>query len=170
MSRSRREPSRPPARRRGIGLGLVLSVAVLSGCVPEPTPVPTAEPEPSPTVTASETSAPPVDALIPDGSAEDNLPFFSSIVGQVWASDARESGRAYVDALVAAGFDKAAMQVTEDLSTVGNRAESLQFSVRWGQQCLVGQVGPATGEPFATVTDVVGDGACLLGQTRPIDW
>lgn len=151
-------------------VGLALGAVVFSGCAPEPTPAPTPTADPEPTPTASETTAPRADALVPEGSAEDNLPFFSSIVDQVWASEARDEGRAYVDALSAAGFDKAAMQVTEDLSTVGNPAESLQFSVRWGEQCLVGQVGPATGEPFATVTDVVGDGACLLGQTRPIDW
>ena len=43
------------------------------------------------------------------------------------------AGRAYIDALVAAGFDKAAMQVTPDQTTVGNPAESIQFSVRWGR-------------------------------------
>jgi hypothetical protein len=141
----------------------------LAGCT-----VPTPEPAPSRTATASATpsSAPTstVPALVPDGSATDNLPFFTALVGQVWAGADRASGRAYIDALVAAGFDKAAMQVTADQSTVGNDAESIQFSVRWGEECLIGQVGPATGEPVSVVVDGLPDGGCLLGRTRTIDW
>jgi hypothetical protein len=108
--------------------------------------------------------------LVPEGSASDNLPLFQTVTVTVWDSENRASGRAYVDALVGAGFDKAAMQVTEDRSTVGNPAESIQFSVRWGDECLVGQVGPATGEPVAVVVPVLAEGTCLVGQTRPIDW
>ena len=70
---------------------------------------------------------------------------------------------------MAAGFDKSAMQVTSDTSTVGNPAESIQFSVRWGDECLVGQVGPATGTAVTTVLPAV-SGACLVGTTRAIDW
>ena len=70
-----------------------------------------------------------------------------AVTAAVWATPDQVSGRAYIDALVAAGFDKSAMQVTPDQSTVGNPAESIQFSVRWGEECLVGQVGPSTGAP-----------------------
>lgn len=63
------------------------------------------------------------------------------------------------------------MQVTQDLSTVGNAAESLQFSVRWGDDlCLVGQVGPSTGEPVTMIMDQLAEGRCLIGNTRSIDW
>lgn len=108
--------------------------------------------------------------LVPDGTADDNLPLFAAVTAAVWASPESVSGRAYVDALTAAGFDKAAMQVTADTSTVGNPAESILFSVRWDDECLVGQVGPAIGEPVAVVVPVLAEGACLVGQTRPIDW
>jgi len=107
---------------------------------------------------------------VPDGTAEDNLAIFTQITEQVWASDDRAAGRAYIDALTAAGFDKAAMQVTEDYSTVGNAAESMQFSVRLADACLVGQVGPATGEPVVAIMDVLEDRFCLIGATRTIDW
>ncbi len=95
---------------------------------------------------------------------------FTAVAAAVWASPDRAAGRAYIDALVAAGFDKAAMQVTNDTSTIGNPAESIQFSVRWGEECLIGQVGPATGDPVTTVVPVLAEGTCLIGQTRPITW
>ncbi len=142
---------------------------MLSGCVAE-------EPRTGARTTASAPSstapsADPAAALLPDGSAEDNLPYFTHVTEQVWASDRRAEGRAYVDALVEAGFDKAAMQVTHDASTVGNPAESMQFSVLWQGECLVGQVGPDIGEAVTRVLPALEDGTlCLLGATRPIDW
>lgn len=139
---------------------------LLSACGPQ------SEPTPSPT--AAETSAEPTPSgptLVPEGTAEENLPLFSDVTAQVWASDQRGAGRAYIDALIAAGFDREAMQVTQDVSTVGNPAESLQFSVRWGEtECLVGQVGPSTGEPVTAVLPQLAEGRCLVGSTRPIDW
>jgi len=107
---------------------------------------------------------------VPDGTADDNLPLFAAVTAAVWGSADKASGRAYIDALTAAGFDKAAMQVTRDTSTVGNPAESIQFSVRWGDECLMGQVGPATGDPVVDVLPGLAEGTCLVGETRPIDW
>lgn len=162
-------------RRSALVALAVVAVAVVTACAPA-TPAPTAStsaPAASagPTPSASdggETTAP--TALVPDGTAQDNLPYFTGITEAVWATESRLSGRAYIDALVAAGFDKTAMQVTSDTTTVGNPAESIQFSVRWGEDCLVGQVGPATGDPVTVVLPAIGEGTCLVGQTRPIDW
>lgn len=109
--------------------------------------------------------------LIPDGSAEENLPLFASVTAKVWASEKRSSGRAYIDALTQAGFDRTRMQVTQDQSTVGRAAESLQFSVAWGEsECLIGQVGPSTGDPVTEVMPQLAEGRCLVGATRSIDW
>lgn len=104
------------------------------------------------------------------GEAAQRLPLFSQTVASVWAGPDPVSGRAYIDALVAAGFDKAAMQVTADRSTIGNAAESIEFSVRLGDECLVGQVGPSIGDPVTTVLPGLSSGGCLIGQTRAIDW
>lgn len=132
---------------------------------------PSSTASPSAIATASPTpTVPPGPVLVKDGSAEDNLPLFAAITADVWASPDGGSGRAYIDALAAAGFDKAAMQVTEDHSTVGNPAESLQFSVHWGDECLIGQVGPAIGTPVTVVVPALAEGTCLVGRTRPIDW
>ena len=59
-------------------------------------------------------TAPAGPVLVPEGTAEDNLPLFTEVTAAVWASPDSASGRAYIDALAAAGFDKSAMQVTED--------------------------------------------------------
>lgn len=108
---------------------------------------------------------------MPDGTAEENLPVFTATAEAVWASDQQGAGRAYIDALIGAGFDRDAMQVTQDQTTVGNPAESLQFSVRWGNdECLVGQVGPSTGQVVTAVLPQLAEGRCLVGATRPIDW
>jgi len=145
----------------------------LAGCVGAPDTAPTA---PAPSGSASQSSAPPAPtasaapALDPQGTATDNLVFFAGVIDSVWASGSPGAGRAYVDALVAAGFDKGAMQVTKDLSTVGNPAESMQVSVLWASECLVGQFGSATGAPHSTVQAVLPGDLCLLGNTRPIDW
>lgn len=144
-----------------IGLGAM----AVAGCAAEPAPAP--EPqvstaEPAPTATAP--------VLVPEGTAADNLPIFTAVMDAVAATDARAQGAAYVDALVAAGFDKSAMQVTNDLTTVGDAVDSIQFSVRWAGECLVGQVGPSTPAPTAVVLPLLPGDLCLIGQTRPIDW
>ncbi|MDQ7877619.1 hypothetical protein Q9R08_06490 [Microbacterium sp. QXD-8] len=176
MARDLPPRARFEARHRPIAsaIAALLLAAALTACAPETVPDPTS----SPTVTAttaqpgpSSTPESPAEAtLMPDGTAADNLPLFAAVTAAVWASEGRVTGRAYVDALAAAGFDKAAMQVTADQTTVGNPAESIQFAVRWGDECLVGQVGPATGNPVTVVVPVLAEGTCLVGQTRPIDW
>lgn len=165
------EPVRlEPNRRRstvksGVLLlaGLSLSVLV-AACSQSPVEEPTSA-APTPTVTAS---APAV-GLVPDGSAEDNKPFFDQVSAAVAQND-DAGGRDFIDALVAAGFDKATMEVTKDATTLGDRAESIQFSVRWGDGCLIGQFGPAVGGYHSTVQPVLGTDRCLIGETRAIDW
>lgn len=152
-------------------IAAVLAAALMfAGCAPAPapgTPASTTSTDPVPTASPTASSAP---ELHPEGTAADNLPLFTAVTRGVWESSERESGRAYIDALVAAGFDKTAMQVTPDRSTIGSTAESLQFSVRWGDECLIGQVGEATGDPVTAILPGLSTGKCLIGQTRPIDW
>lgn len=148
---------------------VALLTSILVACAPEaaPSPEPSASVQPTPTATPT----PEAPAFYPDGTAEENLPLFTAVTEKVWASDEKYSGRAYIDALIAVGFDRAQMQVTNDQTTVGNPAESAQFSVRWGEEfCLIGQFGPSTGEPVTTIMDQLPEGRCLIGNTRPIDW
>ena len=150
---------------------LAIGALAFAGCTPSP------EPAPSPTASVSRPSATPTPSptatsavLIPDGTAADNLPLFIEVMDAVAATDARVQGRAYIDALVTAGFPKDAMEVTQDLTTVGNPADSIQFSVQWAGECLVGQVGPSVAVPTALVLPLTPGGTCLVGQTRAIDW
>lgn len=146
--------------------------ACTSGAPVEPTGAPaTASAVPSapgPSPTPAPDAAPP--ALRPDGSASDNLPYFDAVNLAVIAADDGAGGRALVDALAAAGFDTAAMQVTADTTTIGDRADSIQFAVRFAGECLVGQYGPKSDGYHSAVRPGLGTGGCLVGSTRPIDW
>jgi hypothetical protein len=164
-----RRPSIAALRTTVVVLALTLAVP-LAGCAPVGQAPSSTTGSPATTgATQSPATASPAPTLVPGGTADDNLPLFRAVTARVWSSDQRASGRAYIDALVAAGFDRGAMQLTEDHSTVGNPAESFQFSVRWGDaECLVGQVGPSTGDPVTAVLPQLDAGACLIGKTAPV--
>ncbi|MFD3444192.1 DUF6993 domain-containing protein [Microbacteriaceae bacterium 4G12] len=110
--------------------------------------------------------APPT--LIPGGTAEENRPLFDSVSAAVVAADPGADGRALVDALVAAGFDKAAMEVTDDTTAIGRDADAVQFAVRASDGCIIGERS-ASGYG-SLVAPVLGTGRCLVGETRTIDW
>ncbi|RWZ52075.1 hypothetical protein ELQ90_07505 [Labedella phragmitis] len=157
------ERRRSSGRRGSVSVLIGLSiVAILAACTQAPSDEKTA---PAPATTAPV----PAVALVPEGSAEDNKPFFDQ-VNAATAQNEDAGGRDFVDALVASGFDKAAMEVTKDATTLGDRAESIQFSVRWGDSCLIGQFGPAVGGYHSTIQPALGTDRCLIGETRPIDW
>lgn len=168
------EQNLPSRAARGAACGIVVALSlVIAGCAAEPPvgPSPTADPSTSAQATPSTSPSTREPELVPDGNAYDNLPLFTAVTEAVWVSPGSVSGRAYIDALVAAGFDKAAMEVTADRTTIDNPVESIMFSVQWDDGlCLVGQVGPTTGDPVTAVFPVVEESGCLIGETRPIDW
>ncbi|KQP01246.1 hypothetical protein ASF30_01010 [Leifsonia sp. Leaf264] len=161
-------------RRNRIAAGVIVAAGaslVLSACMsptPAPTPTPTTT-SAAPTATPTPTT-PAVPVLKPGLSADENLAYFDMVNNAVIAANANAGGRDFVDALVAGGFDKAAMQVTPDRTAVDLQADSIQWSVLFNSECLVGQYGPASGGYHGIVADPTGQGACLLGETRPIDW
>ncbi|GGI47226.1 hypothetical protein BCL57_001926 [Agromyces flavus] len=163
-------------RRRAVGAATitVVSVLVFAACTPRDAVMPpapsTSGPEATPSVGATVPPASEPPALRPQGSATDNLPYFDAINRAAIAADAGAGGRDFVDALIAAGFEKSAMQVTADATTIGDPADSIQFSVRFAGECLVGQYGPKSDGYHSAVRPALGTGDCLIGQTRPIDW
>ncbi|MFC9558147.1 DUF6993 domain-containing protein [Agromyces sp. NPDC056965] len=160
-------------RRFGTSAALAIAgVAMLVGLTactfgdPEPTAPATARPTPSDPGAATPTAP----EFRPELSATENLAYFDWVNGGVVAANASAGGRDFIDALVAGGFDKAQMQVTSDTTTEGKPADSVQFSVLFQGECLVGQYGPASGGYHGAVRPPLGTGTCLVGQTRPIDW
>jgi hypothetical protein len=156
-------------RRASPALALLVAGLVVTGLA-----ACTAPEEPAPAASVSAAPSASVEApviaptLSPTGSAADNLAFFDSVNSSFLAADPMPGGRAILDNLVAAGFDKAAMQVTADETTIGRDVDSVQFSVRFGDRCLIGQAA-ASGYAGIEAPAVAGD-RCLIGETRPIDW
>jgi hypothetical protein len=144
----------------------VVLAGILAGCSPtqpQATPKPSASEAPA----ATPSAAPSFD---PGAPADEAIVFFDTVNTATLEANAAADGRAFIDGLVAAGFDKTAMEVTSDSTTIGNAADSIQFSVRWGESCLIGQNGAAVGGYHSTVGPLLGSGTCLIGSTRPIDW
>ncbi|MGW9629261.1 DUF6993 domain-containing protein [Agromyces sp. NPDC055520] len=148
------------------GAAIIVALAGCSADATEPTTPPTTRPTPTdaggPTATAPD--------FKPELSAAENQAYFDWVNGGVIAANAAAGGRDFIDALVAAGFDKSQMQVTADTTTIGDPADSMQFSVLFQGECLVGQYGPKSGGYHGALRPPLGTGGCLVGQTRPIDW
>jgi hypothetical protein len=148
-----------------IATGAVVAGVLLAGCapqggppVPTATPVETAEPAPTPT---------PDPELVEGGTAGQNRPYFEFTLRTLLDETPQPSTQALVAALVAAGFDRAAMQATADTTPTGARADSVLVSVRIEDQCLIGQT--ANGGLVTELADVLGSGACLVGRTASLD-
>ena len=159
--------------RRGVRVAapLLLVAALglaLAGCTPDAAPSPTPTPDAAtPTASAAPAPAPPT-TYDPTLGAAGNKPVFDQTSQAVIAANSNAGGADFIVALRTAGFDGGAMQLTPDITTVGVKADSVQFSVRLADGCLIGQYGQGTYE--SQVMPVLGTGACLIGQTRPIDF
>ena len=160
-------------RRFGIHAVLALAGAAMlvgvAGCTAPSTETGATGPTSSSSAAPTQ-SAPPVPTLNPGLSAGENLAFFDSVNQGVATANPEAGGRDFVDALVAAGFDKSQMEVTADRTTVDLAADSVQFAVLFQGECLIGQYGPASDGYHSAVRPPLGTGGCLVGQTRPIDW
>lgn len=144
-------------------LGLGLTGCVGTPAAPQLTSSAVATPTPSTTPVTD-----PV--LQPTLSAKENLDYFDFVNKRLLATNPSADGRAFVDALIAAGFAKADMQLTVDKTSVNLVANSIQFSVKFNGGCLIGQNGPDSDGYHGEATVLLSTGACLVGQTRPIDW
>ncbi len=110
--------------------------------------------------------------FVPGGSASDNLPYFTEVLRAYAEGEAPVTGQPIVDAVAAAGFDKAVMQVSFDESMTGLDADNIFVSVRMGADCLIGQIVASDREFAVQVEPAVGPAQdiCLIGKTRQIDW
>ena len=110
--------------------------------------------------------------FFPEGTADENLPYFHETLRQFAVGTAPVQGAPVVDALAAAGFDKTKMQVSFDESKTDLVADNIFVSVLIGQDCLIGQVVVADRSFVTEAAPAVGPdkSLCLIGTTRPIDW
>lgn len=156
----------PVARRRvTLAVAAMVTTLALAGCAP------TSEmPQPTPSVTRSATPTP-TPTVVPErvegGTAGQNRPYVEYIIGRLVSIHPQPASLEIIDTLVAGGFDRAAMQVTEDTTRVGSRADSILFSILIDGQCLLGQV--ADGAVATSLGDVLGTGRCLVGRTLSLD-
>lgn len=143
---------------------------VLTGCVPDPQPTSTSSaPTASETPTPTPTDAPPP-ALVPNGTAAENKPFFDYLNNQaITAAGGQPDGPAFINSLRAGGFAVETMELTPDITTVGVKADSVQFSVHAADACLIAQWG-AVGGYTSVIAAPLATGKCFVGQTRPIDF
>ena len=142
------------------------AVLLVSGCTPiDAQPSPTDDPSAEPTASATPEPDP---ELVEGGTAGQNRPYFEFLLSGMLERNPEPSSQTVVNSLVNGGFDKASMQVTADTTPVGQRADSILVSVLIGDQCLIGQV--IDSELTSQLTDVLGTGRCLIGETVSIDW
>jgi hypothetical protein len=106
--------------------------------------------------------------LDPTGTAEENLPFWEYLVGKMSSTYQMVDGSIMIQSLVDNGFNKADMELTPNETAIGERADSVIFSVRFDGQCFIGQIFPDGHN--ATLQPILSTGKCLVGVTRPIDF
>jgi hypothetical protein len=154
--------------RATLGIVAVAAAIALSGCAAGERPLPTVTgsiPTAAPAPTAT---APAVLTLNPNGSAADNLAYFDQLNQESIDRKGPATGKVMTEGLIRGGFDKSTMQVTPDTTAIGLDADSVQFSVVFAGECLIGQVGG--GGYTSVVLPTLADGTCLVGQTREITW
>lgn len=156
-------PPRPGALLVGVALASVLA---LSACTSQ-SPAPSESPRSSSASATPTPSAPPTFSA--DAATPEALAVFDHTVQTLLKATPQPHGRDVIDALVAAGFDKKAMEVTPDDTTIGRAVDSIEFAVVWKKKdCLVGQVGSSSFS--SSSSPVLSTGKCLVGTTRAIDW
>ena len=163
------------ARRSRFAVGAVSAVLLLSvsltACASGPVGTTPSATAPSVSATPEPSATPvPEPTLVPSGTAAENLVYFNFLAASVTKATPTAGGRAYIDALVAGGFDRTAMEVSFDRTQADLAADAIVFSVRIADECLIGQIGPASDGFHSQVAPVLSTGLCLVGSTRQIDW
>ncbi|WP_167051277.1 hypothetical protein [Salinibacterium sp. ZJ77] len=150
-------------RRTTAAVILVAASLALVGCTaaaPAPTTAPVESPGATPTPEPTVAPEP-----VFDGTATDNKAFFDWVNEELIASGTALNGAAFVDNLEGAGFPRDVMEVTPDTTSIGIAADNIVFSIRFGEECLLGQWGNIG--YTSMVAPVLSTGRCLVGTERP---
>ena len=146
-------------------VGAIVSVGLV-GCSGGDTVEPLTTTAPTSTASASATDSSSPSASTDPAVAAELAKFDASNRGVAAAGAPDDHG--IVDALVAAGFAKSAMQITPDTPTNGRKVAAIEVAVLVGSTCLIGGFN-GTAYTSDTAPALAG-GKCLLGNTRAIDW
>lgn len=159
------------AKRLGhAALALGIALPLLAGCSVAETVIGGPSPE---TPKREEVKTPKVaPTFVPDGTAEQNLPFFTEVIRKYTAGDQPITGKPVAQAVIDAGFDPAMMQFSFDESKTGLTADNIFVSVRVGADCLIGQLVTGDRSFVAKNEPAIGPKGdiCLIGITRSVDW
>ncbi|MFT4283612.1 MAG: hypothetical protein QM598_02105 [Protaetiibacter sp.] len=151
-----------PRRALACAVAAVALLALAACTAPGPMPTPStsgassAEPSPTPT---------PDPEPVFDGTAADNQGYFDLVNRELIAAGGALNGPAFVDNLVAHGYPRESMEVTPDKTAIGEPADNVVFSIRFGETCLLGQWGNIG--YTSLVSEVLATGRCLIGTPRP---
>jgi ABC-type transport system substrate-binding protein len=151
-------------------IALVAIAASLTGCSSAPVAAPSSSPTSTPTLAPTPTTVPepPPDAVFdPQADAETNRPVIDQVLVPLVATGAIPSGEQIVTALIEAGADVSILEVTADRTAIGLEVDSILFSVRLGDECILGQFD---GDGYTSTTaPVLASGGCLIGTTVSLD-
>ncbi len=150
-----------------LGAGLLLA-----GCQMGPqsaTPSASSVASKSSTTTSTPTTSPsatvePIPALIPDGTATQNLPYFNYVIRQALTADPTLDSFAIAQIVSQSGFPADTVQFTFTRTSVGLAADSVTIAALFSGECLIGQYGPAVPEYHGIVLPGLAQGGCLIGS------
>lgn len=141
-------------------LALAIALAV-SGCA-------TSSPAPSPTSSTSEASATPTatpnPTFAPDGTAKDNLPYFTYVITTALAAEPALDSAGLAQKIAEAGFPAESIQYTFSSTAVGLVSDTADVASDFGGACLVAQFGPVLPAPHVVVLPTLAQGGCLIGS------
>lgn len=151
-----------------LGVATVVTVlAIVSGCSePSSSTAPVTEvaalDEEAPLLPSEgeEVETPPV--FDPDGTADDNLAFFESVLVAAGAGSGITSSDAPIGRLIAAGFSAASITHTQDATARQFPVDSISIAVEFDGQCLIGQY--STTWVTSGVNALLPTGECLIGD------
>jgi len=144
---------------------VIVLVSLLAGC--QAVDIDESSSGPAPEATIPAPAEPEVPVFVEGGSAEENLPYITWVLGQAGAGVGLFGSLDAVAALEEAGFERSAIEVTSDRTSLELAAESISVSVLVDGDCAIAQW---SGDWLvSSVQPVLGSGTCLLGDTLSLD-
>jgi hypothetical protein len=137
---------------------VIVGALALSGCAGSPADKSSSTPAASASPTPSKDPV-----FLPEGSAKDNLYYFTWTIEKTLAADPAADSYAIAQAVAAAGFDPATVQFTFSRTAAGLAADTSEVAVQFAGQCIIGQFGPVAPKVISQVMPILASGGCLLG-------